>query len=155
MATTPDLDSSVDVMRAKLKGVCVEPGALVSLRDAPAFEMVMRLNQRHRGKLVAALLTSSRTPGVAKSDDALQGGLKEDNRDTIGSTRGSEYSRLVFVPAAYEVFLENEMQKWLDPFYGRVEAAALKRARGERDNSSSDDEEFMGDGVDNDDSLSD
>ncbi|ESL09928.1 hypothetical protein TRSC58_02345 [Trypanosoma rangeli SC58] len=155
MTMTPDLDLSVDVMRAKLKGVCAEPGALVSLRDASAFEMVMRLNQRHRGKLVAAFLTSSRPPGVSKSDDALQGGLKEDNGDTNGSTRGSEYSRLVFVPAAYEVFLENEMQKWLDPFYGRVESAALKRARGERDSSSSDDEEFMGDGVDDDDSLSD
>ncbi|RNF06160.1 uncharacterized protein Tco025E_07641 [Trypanosoma conorhini] len=155
MATTPSLASSVDVMRAQLKGVCAEPGALVSLRDAPAFEMVMRLNQRHRGKLIAALLTSGGIPGAAKPDDAEQGALKEDNFGTVASAHGSEYSRLVFVPTAYETFLEDEMQKWLDPFYGRTEAAASKRARDERESSSSDDEDFMGDRVDDDYSSSD
>ncbi|PBJ70251.1 hypothetical protein BCY84_18668 [Trypanosoma cruzi cruzi] len=150
MAAAPQLISSLDVLRPQLKGVRAEHGALVSLRDAPAFEMVMRLNQRYKGKLVTAIMTQSSAHEAPKSDDDVQRNLNEANCSAMNFVRASEEKRLVFVPEAYEAFLGNEMQKWLDPFYGRNEANKSKRSRAERDMLSSDDEEFTGDGMEDD-----
>ncbi|KAG8343634.1 hypothetical protein ERJ75_000945900 [Trypanosoma vivax] len=108
-----------DVLRSMLQGVRVEYGSLVSFRDEPAFEMVMRLNQRHKGKLVAAVLTKTE--------------VASDKRDDWVTSSSAE-ARMIFVPELYEALLDEEMQKWLDPFRSRNEGRKERR-RGDTDSS--------------------
>ncbi|KEG11779.1 hypothetical protein DQ04_02291090 [Trypanosoma grayi] len=142
------LSSSTDELRCQLKGVRAEPGSLVAFRDAPAFEMVMRLNQRHRGKLVAAVLTKNDASDELGCSPAVQRTKKERKCDVFGSANVSEEKRMVFVPEAYEVLLENEMQKWLDPFRGCGEANKRKRVRDDKNGYDTDDDGIMEDNLD-------
>ncbi|ORC92583.1 uncharacterized protein TM35_000033360 [Trypanosoma theileri] len=151
MAAIPNpLSSSSDVLSSQLKGVRAEPGALVSFRDSPAFEMVMRLNQRHKGKLVAAVLTNNESCDGSKNPSDAQVSKKEDKSAVTQSSNNSgsgsaEEPRLIFVPEAYEFFLDNEMQKWLDPFHGRGETQKQKKRRCEENEYSSGDDDIMDD----------
>ncbi|KAH9589419.1 hypothetical protein LSM04_008622 [Trypanosoma melophagium] len=146
MAAVPNpLSSSSDVLSSQLKGVRAEAGALVTFRDSPAFEMVMRLNQRHKGKLVAAVLTRSDSCDGSKKPLDHPVTKKEDKCSVIHSSSNTEEPRLIFVPEAYESFLDNEMQKWLDPFHGRGDAVKPKKRRTEDNDDGSEEDDIMDD----------
>nr|CCC94428.1 conserved hypothetical protein [Trypanosoma congolense IL3000] len=119
------LPSSIEEIRSKLVGVWAEVGSLVSFRDEPAFEMVMRLNQRCKGKLVSAIFTNNEDKHAAEASTAGGGAASA----VVDRSDYSKESRLVFVPQAYESFLEDEMQKWLDPFHTQDSKLKQKRER--------------------------
>ncbi|CBH16557.1 TFIIH basal transcription factor subunit [Trypanosoma equiperdum] len=127
--------SSVSELRSKLKGVRVEVGSLVSFRDEPAFEMVMRLNKRHNGNLVSAVLSKGNAACGLGGDASGSGEGIGEGRVMADRSRHVEELRMVFIPKAYGAFLEDEMQKWLDPFRGRGEANRTKRKRDEVDDN--------------------
>ncbi|CCW70509.1 unnamed protein product [Phytomonas sp. Hart1] len=104
-----------------LDGVMAEKGALLSCRDAAAFEMLLRLNTNQYSKrfIIANLTTHE-----------AQGGL----------SNGVE--RLLFVRNIANA--ENEIQAWLNPFSSISKgdtSEKRKRIREETETSSTDDDD--------------
>lgn len=79
-------------LASSLEGVQAVRGALVFCRDAPAFEMVMRMTA----------VRDSRTPATV-----LKGGAAQQSGD-------SSEGRRLFVRHTRDI--EVEVQRWLDPF---------------------------------------